>query len=65
MNECLPVLIVEPDRVIDPVEAALYIAAGAEIGAVPEIVVDIIEQTLEPESIEEATSNYGKEISPI
>jgi hypothetical protein len=65
MNECLPVPIVDKDRVIDPVEAALYIAAGAEMGAVPEIVVDIIEQTLEPDSIEEATNDYGKEISPI
>lgn len=65
MNECLSVIAVEPDRVIDPVEMALYIAAGAEMGAVPEIVVDIIEQTLEPDSLEEATSNYGKEISPI
>lgn len=65
MSECLPVRIIENIRVIDPVEAALYIAVGVEIGAVPEIVVDIIEQTLEPDSIEEATSDYGKEISPI
>jgi hypothetical protein len=65
MNDCLPVPVAEQTRDIDPVELALYVAVGAEMGAIPEIVMDLVDMTLEPESIEEVAINYGKEISPV